>query len=507
MSRGYKFFFIAICSMLLYSCSNTRYLKSGQNLYVGADVKIKEDSLSKSEKKELKTALSSLVRPKPNSSFLGLRPKLFFYNLAGKPKKEKGFRSWMRNKLGEPPVLLSQVDLDYNQSLLSNYSENIGYFNVRVKADTIIKSKKAKVNYFVEPHQVFKIRSVQFVSDSTAVQNEVYKSRRRSLLKKGNAFNLETIKQERIRIDSRLKEKGYYYFSPDYLIVQVDSTVGKNQIDLFVKVKSEAPSVARHPYTIDKVVVFADYSLDDTIQQSSWDTITPYNGFTIIDPNKRFRPQIYDRTLYFKTGDLYNRTNHNLSLNRLVNLGTFKFVKNQFLIADSTNHKLNSFYYLTPDDPKSIRLELLGKTNSASFTGSEININWRNRNFFHGAELFTVSAFGGMDFQMSTQNKGFNVFRFGTEASLIWPRIIAPFKFHSASGFVPRTRASLGYEYQNRTKLYALHSFKGSFGYLWKEDIRKEHQLNIIDINYVSPENVTSLYQEQIRKTLCLYLI
>jgi len=43
-----------------------------------------------------------------------------------------------------------------------------------------------------------------------------------------------------------------------------------------------------------------------------------------------------------------------------------------------------------------------------------------------------------------------------------------------------------------------LNSFKGSFGYLWKENIRKEHQLNITDIHYVSPNNVTDLYYAQI---------
>jgi hypothetical protein len=45
-----------------------------------------------------------------------------------------------------------------------------------------------------------------------------------------------------------------------------------------------------------------------------------------------------------------------------------------------------------------------------------------------------------MEVQVSGQNNGFNVYRFGTEANLIWPRIIAPFKFQSASGFVPKLK-------------------------------------------------------------------
>jgi outer membrane protein insertion porin family len=181
-----------------------------------------------------------------------------------------------------------------------------------------------------------------------------------------------------------------------------------------------------------------------------------------------------------------------------VNLGTFKFVKNQFRVSDTTGNYLDAYYYLTPLPKKSIRLELLAKTNSANYTGTELNLNWSNRNAFRGAELLTISAFGGVEVQVSGQNNGFNVYRFGTEANLIWPRLVAPFKLNSPSGFVPKTKATLGYEFQNRTKLYSLQTFKGSFGYLWKESEQKEHLLNITEITYASPQNVTPLYQEQI---------
>jgi hypothetical protein len=40
---------------------------------------------------------------------------------------------------------------------------------------------------------------------------------------------------------------------------------------------------------------------------------------------------------------------------------------------------------------------------------------------FKGAELLTISAFGGLEVQVSGLNNGFNVYRFGTEANLVWP--------------------------------------------------------------------------------------
>ena len=74
------------------SCSNTKFLKDGQMLYTGAEVKIESDTLSKKEKSELQSALEENLTPKPNSSFLGLRPKLYAYNATSEPKKEKGLK-------------------------------------------------------------------------------------------------------------------------------------------------------------------------------------------------------------------------------------------------------------------------------------------------------------------------------------------------------------------------------------------------------------------------------
>jgi len=497
----YYFLFLLVL-LINWSCSNTRHLPEGELLYVGGKVKVIDSSISRKERKALEKELKGILRPRPNSKILGLRFKLFFYNLAGEPKKEKGLRYWMRNKVGEPPVLFSQVDLGFSKNLIQNYSENRGYFKARALADSTKRGKRVTAEYEAHPGKQYHIKKIKFPTDSSALSKAILVTLDKTLLKIGDGYDLDRIKAERIRIDTRLKERGYYYFGPDYLKIQVDSTVGSYETDLIIKVKDETPEQAKKVFTIGKIIIYPNYSLKDgnrKIRQLEKDTtmVEYYHDFTIIDKDKLFNPRIFDRTLYFHKGDLYNRTNHNLSLNRLVNLGTFKFVKNQFKVSDSLDNVLDAYYYLTPLKKKSIRIEVLGKTNSANYTGTELSVNWNNRNTFKGAELFTVSLFGGMEFQISGQNNGYNVYRVGSEASLIWPRFIAPFKLRSSSGFVPKTKATLGYEFQKRDQLYALNSFKGSFGYLWKENIRKEHQLNITNINYVSPNNVTALYREQ----------
>ncbi len=503
MKRPLNKLLLFIAFAFLVSCSNTKYLKKSELLYVGAKINLQRDSLSKKQANLLETNLKEQLMPEPNKSFLGLRPKLYFYNITSEPKKEKGFKYWLKYKVGEKPVLLSDVDIDFNRKIIENYSENLGYFNVSTSYDTVTKNKKTKVIYNVKPRQQYLIEKVTFQKDSTLINSEIQKIAAKSLLKVGAPFNLNVIKAERERIDSYLKENGFYYFHPDNIIVQADSTVNNHKVDLIVKLKESTPAMATKQFTIDKIVVIPDYNLRNlgrrsrVVSQTPIDSLTPYKGIYIIDREEKFKPQIYDRTLYFKKGDLYNRTDHNLSLNRLINLGTFKFVKNQFVISDSLNNKFDVYYMLTPNEFKSLRLETLGKTNSASYAGGEVNFNWRHRNFLKGAELFTASLYGAMDYQIGGRGNGNNIYRVGSKFSLAFPRIIAPFKFTSSSAFVPRTKIGLGYEYQSRTQLYTLHNFNASFGYLWKEDVKKEHELNVLEVTYVFPEKITEKYKEQ----------
>jgi outer membrane protein insertion porin family len=103
-----------------------------------------------------------------------------------------------------------------------------------------------------------------------------------------------------------------------------------------------------------------------------------------------------------------------------------------------------------------------------------------------------------LDVQLGGPKDANNIFRAGFNSQLSFPRIIAPFKFNSSSAYVPRTNIGISYEYQNRTKLYTLHNFNTSFGYTWKENIRKEHELNIFDATLVFPEKITEEYKSKI---------
>ncbi|AZA88135.1 hypothetical protein EG349_15705 [Chryseobacterium shandongense] len=507
MKRNYQTYFkyaltFGMASAVV-SC-NTRYLKDGEMLYTGAEINIENDTISKNQKKELKAGLEANLTPKPNSSFLGLRPKLFFYNIAKEPKKEKGFNYWLKYKVGEKPVLLGDVDREFNKDIIENYSENKGYFNADATYDTVSHNKKAKIIYTLRPGARYLISDVKFQQDSTLINREIQNLTDKTFLKKGQPFDLDVIKSERERIDNGLKERGFYYFHPDNIIVQADTTVSKNhKVEMNVKLKDNTPDLSTQQFSIDKVVVFPNYNIRD-VKDGKYsvpmnpDSLQKYahEDIYVIDPEQKFKPRIFDRALYFKRGDLYNRTNHNLTLNRLISLGVFKFVKNEFVVSDSLQHTFDAYYLLTPRELQSLRLEALGRTNSANYAGSELNLNWTHRNFFRGAEQFKASVYGAFDVQIGGPENAKNIFRAGSNVQLSIPRIVAPFRFNSSSAFVPRTNITLGYEFQNRTEYYTLNTFTGSFGYVWKENARKEHDLKILDITYVSPANVTPLYKE-----------
>lgn len=499
MLKQYKYY-ILVCSLLSLAACNTMYLPKGEKLYSGADIKIKGDSLKKNEKKALQAELKGLIRPKPNSSYLGMRPQLLAYNLAGTPKKTKGFRHWLKYKVGQPPMLASNVGLKNNERILQNRLENKGFFHANVTGDTTSRKRIVKAYYKAIPGPQFRINAVAFSTDSSLIEKAVAATALKTLLKPGDYYNLDVIKGERDRIEQVLKEKGFYYFGSNYLLIKVDSTIGNHKVNLFVSVKLETPKVARESFIIGDIYIFPNFSLAQTLTDTSKSNAVFSGDFYINDNENTFKPKVYKQSVIFRSGDVYSRKNHTLSLNRLTSLGTFKFVKTRFEKNGSASKPtLDAFYYLTPLPRKSLRAEVLATTKSNNMTGSELSLSWKNRNTFHGAEQFQLRGYGSFEVQISGTQKGYNTYKLGAEASLFIPRFMVPFvEISTTDAFIPRTKFTLGYEILNKSTLYTLTSFRASAGYNWKENIRKEHELNPVSIIYVQPSNLSQLYSDSV---------
>jgi len=487
-------FFLCMISALAWSgCGSTKSVPANDKLYTGATVTLKGVANTR-EKRALKEDLDGLTRPKPNSKFLGMRLKLGIYNMFYKAKP-KSLWGKIRDKYGQPPVLLSQVDLDKNAQNLQTYLFNKGYFVATVTSDTIIRKKTARAEYQAPAGERYTIDSINFPSDTSILSRTIRESMDKSLLVKGKGFDLDVIKGERTRIDAYLKERGFYFFNPEYMLVRTDSTVGDHHTNLYIAIKPGTPLEAQQTYSINDVYIYTNYSLNtahlDTLKKNA----EFYKGYYIIQRRKLYKPKLLAESMQFDQGDIYNRKQHNLTLNRLINLDVFKFVKNRFELPQSDSSFLDAYYYLTPQQQKSLRAEFTYTTRSNSLNGSDVTFSWTHRNLFRNGSHVKLSAYIGTDIQFSGALSGYNTFRTGAEADFAMPRFEIPF-FHiqSYGGYAPRTDIKLGYDVLKRYSLYTLNSWRLQYGYTWKESIQKFHELYPISINYVRPLNVTSDY-------------
>jgi outer membrane protein assembly factor BamA len=482
------------------ACNVTKHLPPGETLYAGSKVTV-NGAESRKQARALREELETLVRPKPNTSLLGMRYKLWFYYVGG-GDSSKGVRRFIRTKFGEPPVYASEVNMEKNRAVLENHMENKGFFHASVSADTETRRKLTTLKFDAQSGAQYHIRNVSWPEDSSQISKEINRAKPKTLLEPGEAYDLDVIKSERVRIDEFLKNRGYYYFTQDYIIDRVDSTVGNHQVDMYVRVKPGAPEVDLVPYRINNIWVYPTYTIEaDSLLGAA--PAVPYADYYVIDPEHKFKPKTFSRMLVFHKGENYSRRDHNRSLNRLVSMGTFKFVKARFEEVDTPGYYLDPYYFLTPMPQKSLRVEVTGLTKSNNATGSELTLSWLNRNAFHGAEQLSLSAFGGLESQVYG-GQTTSITRFGGEANIYLPRVLAPFRLNTKADFVPKTRFNFRFEFYDRTKQYSLTSYIGTYGFIWKTNIKTEHQLNVLNLNYVQPQRIDPDFQQALDTDITL---
>lgn len=379
---------------------------------------------------------------------------------------------------------------------MQSWLENNGYFHSIVQGDTINKNYFTKAIYNVTVSPQYKIKSITWVSDSSVLLKVLEANKRNSVLKVGNPYSLSDIEAERSRLDLRLKTKGYYFFNPDYIMVYADSTVGNHQVDLFLNVKKTTPENAKHPYTINKVTIFPNYTLSLLPPDTSKVGMILYDSLLIRDTVHKFKPELFKQIVTFRPGKKYSSKDQNTTLNRFINLGTFKFVKNRFSIASDTGkYLLDAYYYLTPAKNKSLQAELGGFSKENSYMGSKLSVNWKNRNTFRGAEQLSIKAYGSFEVSSADSLKNTNNYRVGTTVALTFPKFVLPFfSIRENSMYPPRTQFSTGYELFIKQNFYTKNIFQLQYEFNWKESINKEHRFAPIAITYLNASNVSDSF-------------
>ncbi len=492
------------------SCSVRRFLPPGEKLYKGAEIIVEKNPEEKKTTKQLKKYIRQAVSPKRNKFFLGQPYKVWWWYVIGEPKSEKGLRPFLRGRLGEPPVLSSRVNAVVTAENMQSFMENSGYFHTTVQGDTVNKSYFTTAVYTAKVQPQYHIKSITWVSDSSALLKLLEERQKtRGILKVGQPYRLSDISAERDQLDMYLKTRGYYFFNPDYLMAYTDSTIGNRQVDLFLNVKKTTPEAAKFPYRINRITVFPNYSLASAQLDTSVAGAIEYDGLLIKDSAKVFRPRLFAQTITYRPGRLYSSRMQNSTLNRLINLGAFKFVKSRFeAVKDSGElHRLNVYYYLTPAKKKSIQGELDAFTKENNSVGGQLSANWKNRNVFGGAELLTVKAYTGVELSIVDSLRNNNSFRLGGEVSIKFPRYAVPFlNIRENNFYPPNTNLLLGYELYRKQLFYTKNLFRLQYDFTWKRNIRTEFTYAPVALSYLNASNVTDTFYKQALVTPAILL-
>src|SRR5690606_15173900 len=141
-----------------------------------------------------------------------------------------------------------------------NRLENLGFFNAEVASDTSTTKRRATVTYSAIPHIIYRINSISFETDSSALGKASSGSENESRLQAGRAYNLDNISSERDRSDRQVKNNGYHLFRADHSLMGVDSTRGNHRVDLHVTGRPFAKPNARHPSTNNSIYIYPHFT-------------------------------------------------------------------------------------------------------------------------------------------------------------------------------------------------------------------------------------------------------
>lgn len=111
-----------------------------------------------------------------------------------------------------------------------------------------------------------------------------------SLLRTGAQYNLDTLTLERQRIARLLRNRGYYYFRPEYLEYLADTTISPQRVAVRLNLKPNIPAVALKPYRVGDITVRLT-----NIRPGPTDTLRLRNATVIAQQPMKIRPKILAR--------------------------------------------------------------------------------------------------------------------------------------------------------------------------------------------------------------------
>jgi len=491
---------IFLIPVWLNSCQATKYVP--EDKYLLDSYKI-ETADGKVDRK----ALDEYIKQKPNKRIFFWRFYLSLYNLSSR-KKDNGFNRWLR-RIGEAPVIYDEVLKDRSAEQLSLYMRNKGYYHARVSDTTLLGDRRAKVVYKIVPNEPYRIRDIAYFFHDASLSGLVLSDSASSELKQGALFDVDMLQRERERIETLLRNNGYYNFSRDFIYYEVDSSLGGYLVDLTLGIRNYPMQNdfgkivhVKHPvYRIRDVSLFTEYDavlFGQTSDTARLDLDTlMYDSIHVIYSEKpNIRPGVVTQKNNIIPGELFNAANVQRTYRNLSSLSAFNMVEIRFNETDDGDHRLDCQVMIAPATRQSLTFRVEG-TNSGGNIGAAGNLTYGHRNLFGGSEQFDLSFKGAIETLRESQgNRSGNMLEFGVEGRLRIPKFLLPFRTEQfIRRFNPQTNLRLSYNYQRRPD-YTRTLANASFGYNWQGSGNLSHLVYPLETSLILTPYKSETFQD-----------
>lgn len=517
---------LMLITFFVVGCNVTRNLPEGE--YLVSKVKFNEDETTPRDERITvdKDGIDVYVRQSPNKRFLGIDFYVWVYEHAD-PEKDNWWNNFKR-KIGEEPVLLDMELTEKSITNLETYLRTKGYFHSEVTydLDTTRRARRAEITYNIRQGEPTRVDNLRYTFRDSSLRSVILADSAGCLLKKGDILDITLLDAERERIASYLNDRGYFDFTVNNILYEVD-TLGHPytaDVRLIVRPTLTGYNERGEPqwednaiYRIRNINVYPTYDpmlRSTTGFRADANIDTTYSGGLNIIRDVNLKPQLRNailrHTIALYPNYIYNSKQVAHTYKEIMSLGFFRTAKIDFTrvadeesyatylkvnddgtteLLDTRERFLDCNIYGTPALKQSMKVELEASTTS-TFYGLSATLGYSNRNVFRGAEAFDISARFGFEFMYARDVKKRSAKELGITAGLSFPRFLTPFYMKTGMNISqPRTRLELAFDYQDRP-YYQRNIFTTRWAYSWMQGERSSFIFRPIDINWIDVKSV-----------------
>lgn len=299
----------------------------------------------------------------------------------------------------------------------------------------------------------------------------------------------------RVNITNTLRNKGFYYFRPEYIEFLADSTIHPGAIAIKLTIANNVPSLALKQwktgniYTLLKRRSNRNPGYPDTLQTSK--------GLLTVMRPQRVRPNMITSVISFRSGRTFSVRQMDRTQLRLSRLGIFESIEIQPIPADTSKENPTLDVYITCryDRPMDASIEVNASSKSNSYIGPGLIFSLRHNNLFGGGEKLTLSLNGDYEWQTgSGASSVFNSYEVGLQATLAFPRLLAPSIVRRTRREINWTTVGLGASLLNRPHYFKMSQFNASYSYQWNFSRRVTNSFTPFKLTYSKLQHTTPVF-------------